>query len=271
MNSITKATSQALCRLVLRTKSGPLCMGLRAVFRFRRTVIETRHGPFLVDPFSHFGFFVIRDGDYEPELLSFIESHVSPGDTVIDAGAHEGYFAVIAAQRVGSSGRVIAVEPQSRVLPILQQNIQLNRLDNISVAPYAISDNHGSADLFLEPGFNTGGTGFTHMSRFKFKTESVPTRPLSAILEEFAVRDIALLKMDVEGFEYEIVLGSPDVFRQRLVKTIALELHANHMSKRGKCPDDIGLFLTECGYLLDSSESKNLGTHYATMVYNRSI
>ena len=59
------------------------------------------------------------------------------------------------------------------------------------------------------------------------------------------------MKMDIEGFEYEAVLGSPDVFRQGLVEYFALELHPTILSRRGKQEKDIVDFLKDCGYRRD--------------------
>lgn len=269
MRKLSFTLSQSLGRLVFSTKSGPLAVALRSVFRFKRRWIGTDQGTFLIDPFSHFGYYLVRDGIYEPELMGFLQEHLSDGDVFVDAGAHEGYFGAIAAKHVGSTGRVIAFEPQSRVRPILEQNIKANRLTNVTVVPVAISDTEGEGILHLGMGWNTGGTGFTNISRFRMPTEKVRTRPLAAVLQEQGVTDVALIKMDIEGFEYELVLGSPSLFKEQRVKTIAIELHANQMRARGKRPEDIGDFLTDCGYTLDMVSSKNLGTHFATMVYVR--
>jgi FkbM family methyltransferase len=265
------AFAQLLCRIVWSTGSGPLTVALRKVFRFKRRSVTTNRGVFRVDPFSFFGYFIVRDGEYEPELLHFLASQLSEGDTFIDAGAHEGYFTTVAARLVGPSGRVIAIEPQGRVLPILKANVKANGLTNVSIVPCGISDREGQGRLSLDMGFNTGGTGFTNISRFKLPTELVRVRPLDAILEEQGVADVALIKMDIEGFEYELILGSAELFKEHKVRTLAIELHGRQMRMRGKRPEDISEFLLGCGYTLDPNESNNLGTDFATMVFNRPV
>ncbi|MEU4423053.1 FkbM family methyltransferase [Actinoplanes sp. NPDC024001] len=262
-----KSLSQGLGAVVLHTGSGPLTVALRKVFRFRRRWITTPQGRFLVDPFSYFGFHLVRNGIYEPDLLRFLETHLEPGDVVVDAGAHEGYFGTVAAQIVGPTGRVVAIEPQSRVRPILQRNIEANGLTNVTVAPCAVSDVQGTAQMHLDMGWNTGGTSIIKQSRFRLPTELVATRRLVDILDEAGVDQVALIKSDIEGFEYEMILGSPELFRDRRVRTLALELHGNHLRARGRNPDDINDFLLDCGYVLDRAESSNLGSHYATMIY----
>lgn len=257
-----------LTRLVFRTKSGPLAYALKKVFRFKRTTVKTPHGIFAVDPFSHFGFFILRDGEYEPGLADLLERRLSPGSILVDVGAHEGYFAVLAARIVGSSGKVLAIEPQSRVLPVLQENLRLNDASNVIVVPYAISDKTGSEELFLSVDHNTGGSGLTKTSRFNLPTERVTTRSLIDVVDRHGIDNVDLIKMDIEGFEYEAILGSTQLFRNKRVGTIALELHGAQIRSRGRDPHDIERFLRECDYGLNMVESSNLGTDHATMVFD---
>jgi hypothetical protein len=62
------------------------------------------------------------------------------------------------------------------------------------------------------------------------------------------IERVDLLKMDIEGYEYEAVLGSKEVFSARKVNRIALELHPELLSRRGKNAGEITDFLTSCGY-----------------------
>jgi hypothetical protein len=59
------------------------------------------------------------------------------------------------------------------------------------------------------------------------------------------------MKVDIEGFDYEAVLGSRDVFRRGAIEYLALELHSTILDRRGKPEKDIVDFLNECGYRRD--------------------
>ena len=61
---------------------------------------------------------------------------------------------------------------------------------------------------------------------------------------------VDLLKVDIEGFEYEAVLGSPRVFQQQRVKALALELHPTILADRGKSAGDTERMLEQAGYRL---------------------
>jgi FkbM family methyltransferase len=240
---------------------------LRAIFRFKRRIVSTERGEFYVDPFSHFGYFILRDGDYEPGLRSFLESSIESGSVVVDVGAHEGYFSVVAGQLVGVEGQVLAIEPQTRVLPILRYNLRLNGLNNVRVAECAVADVENVGTLYLEPGHNTGGTGLTNMSRWRRSTQKVSTRRLADILRDHGIGYVDLVKMDIEGYEYEAILGSPELFTCRVVKTLVLELHGAQIEARGRNPEGIETFLLDAGYVLDRERSQNLDKPYATMVF----
>ena len=138
MNELSRRLSLRLIELVHKTRSGPLLAVLRTVFRFKRRIVSTERGKFYLDPFSHFGYFVLRDGDYEPELRSFLEHNICEGSVFVDVGAHEGYFSVVAAKSAGRRGRVLAIEPQARLLPILACNLRINHLENVQIVDYAV-------------------------------------------------------------------------------------------------------------------------------------
>ena len=57
------------------------------------------------------------------------------------------------------------------------------------------------------------------------------------------------MKVDIEGGEYEAILGSPDVFRQHRVRVLALELHPRQLAARGKDAGELERFLRACGYM----------------------
>jgi FkbM family methyltransferase len=259
--------SLRLTELVRKTQSGPLLAFLRGVFRFRRTAVSTAQGRFYIDPFSHFGYYILRDGDYEPALRTLLESTIARGSVVVDVGAHEGYFTVVAARLAGKNGRVIAIEPQARLLPILDCNLRLNGLANVDVVECAVSDRAGVAPLYLEPGHNTGVTSLTNRSRWRRSTQNVSTRRLADILRDRAIGYVDFIKMDIQGYEYEAILGSRELFVSHRVGTLALELHGTEMRARGRDPNAIETFLLDSGYVLDPTGSYNLDKAYASLVF----
>jgi FkbM family methyltransferase len=187
-------------------------------------------------------------GSYEPDMAAAFDELLYPGGVCVDVGANEGYFSILASARVGPSGRVLAVEPQERLGPVIRENIRLNRASNIVLEPVAVSDRPGDGELFLAPDTNTGATGFTPSQRYRVPTQRVRTLTLAALLERHEIWHIDLLKLDIEGFEYEAILGSKEVFRAHRVKHLALEFHPRILEQRGRPVDHLTDFLLDCGY-----------------------
>jgi hypothetical protein len=98
-------------------------------------------------------------------------------------------------------------------------------------------------------------------------TEQVRTRRLADVIADAGLAHVDLMKMDIEGYEYEAILGSRELFARHAVQTLALEIHEPPMRARGRDPHAIGEFLQDAGYVLDRKDSQNLGTPYASMVF----
>ena len=78
---------------------------------------------------------------HEDELIQYFKPEA--GDTVVDVGAHIGLYTLIASNRVGSSGKVFAIEPDPMNFEILVQNIRLNNLENVLALNYAAYSEEG--------------------------------------------------------------------------------------------------------------------------------
>jgi FkbM family methyltransferase len=176
-----------------------------------------------------------------------------PADGVfIDLGANEGYFTVIAARRCAPSGHVVAIEPQRRLVPILEENIRLDELNknNVRVLSLAVTDAPGAVTLHLTPGINSGTSGLHRATKYRVPTQIVAARTLAQIFDDKKLSPVDLMKVDIEGFEYEALLGSRSVFEEMRVRELALELHPTILAKRGKEVGDIVAMLEATGYAL---------------------
>lgn len=233
---------------LLRLRPAFIASFLKRILRVKRRLIETSEGKFFIDPLSNFGDRLLTAGGYEPEMTDSLKRILKNGDTFLDIGANEGYFSILASRYVGKTGKVICIEPQSRLQCIIIKNIEENKSENIEVFQRAISDSNGTAVLYLSPDMNTGSSGLFRTTKYRTLVENVPLTTLSQFLGDLNIKKINLMKIDVEGFEYEIILGSKSVFEEGIVDNIALELHPTTLAKRGKSDLDIMDFLKGCGY-----------------------
>ena len=164
---------------------------------------------------THFGAEVLRTGCYERALTQVIARLLRHGDTFLDIGANEGYFSVFGARCVGRGGRVLAVEPQSRLIPIVRTNFELNALENAAVYHLALGAQAGTLRLELAPEINSGASGFQKRWRFGGTQEDVAVTRLDDFADrEFAV-NVRLAKIDCEGAEPLILEGAQKFFSEQ--------------------------------------------------------
>jgi FkbM family methyltransferase len=123
--------------------------------------------------------------------------------TVVDGGAHVGYFTCQAARLVGPRGIVLAFEPAPRNLQLLQANVWRNGFGNVVCFPWALGAGAALAELRLS-GTNTGD------HRLHGKDTSRPSEVVrvAALDDILAIRPpIDVVKLDVQGSEEAAVRG----------------------------------------------------------------
>jgi FkbM family methyltransferase len=232
----------------MRVRRAPLAVVIKTLLGVQRIEVETVEGRFWLDPASDFGQRLLTHGIYEPGTVGTLKRILRPGGTFVDVGANEGYFSVVASRIVGPAGRVLAVEPQERLQEVLVRNFSLNNAGNATVTAAAVSDAPGVAEINLSPSMNTGASSLMHRTRYASKRERITTQTLAAVLAAAGISRVDLLKMDIEGWEYEGILGSRPLFEAGVIRALCLELHTGHLRARGLDSRPIVDFLIACGY-----------------------
>jgi FkbM family methyltransferase len=145
---------------------------------------------------------------------SFLASLIKSGGVVIDAGAHRCEFANAIAEKYDTT--VISLEPNEALKPyyvnprVILLRAALAAQDG--KASFTI-DNNPEASRIIDNESSVGDEG-----------HSVQTRSLSSLLAEFEAEEVELLKLDVEGAEYDALLKAPDAVLTRF-KQISVEFH----------------------------------------------
>ena len=172
------------------------------------------------------------------------EFAVPPTATIIDIGANVGVFTVWAAALV-PRGRVLAVEPSPAMYASLEENVARNNLANVATLRIAVSHSAGRRMLFARgPGArNTVFEADNYGSQFS-RLQEVDTLSLDDLFATCGVGRCALLKLDCEGSEYDILLNSSADTIER-IDAMAVEYHIG-LNVHG--PDDLHGFLTQNGF-----------------------
>ena len=178
---------------------------------------------------------------FETGLSRYLIKSLKRGDTFVDIGANVGYFTMLAAQAVGPNGYVIAIEPELINHTSLKNNIALNNYKNITAYDCALGNNDSLGTLNINP-LNRGGNSMIPFKNYKSGNENysyfeikekyntkelyqkVHMRTLDNIITENKILTISFIKIDVEGFEYEVLLGAKHLIEGRVARNIVCEL-----------------------------------------------
>lgn len=181
---------------------------------------------------------------YEPEL-EWLRDRLRPGDVMLDVGACHGIYTVLGARRVGSHGRVIAFEPAREAFEVLQHNLALNGFGNVTAVCAAAGATEGWATLYHDPdpGRNSLGATRAHPD----DSENVPVTTVDAVLSRHSITQIAVLKIDAEGSEADVLRGAT-----RLLNTchpaVLFEINPAASSGLGHSYSDAAEILRAIGY-----------------------
>ncbi len=153
----------------------------------------------------------VRADNYEREVTAVFRSIVEPGMSVVDIGANIGYFTMLAASLVGSAGRVLAVEPNPRNVRMLEASRRANGFDRVTIAQTAAGRETGL--LLLNTSYSNGTTSDLPADlQALFGAQAVPGIRLDSLLDRDAQVDV--IKIDVEGAEYNALLGAEATLRR---------------------------------------------------------
>ena len=152
-----------------------------------------------------------RRASAQMELLAAL---LRPADIVWDVGAHHGYVTLCAARKVGARGAVHAFEPSARNRGILLRHIRWNRLSNVTVHPFALSDRNGESRF--------GGTGTSKMYALGGGAEIVQVRSAATLVAQGVCVPPTFMKIDVEGAEGDTLTGAMPVLPRNARLVIAV-------------------------------------------------
>ena len=156
-------------------------------------------------------FFLTSPG-HDPGVNALV-SELKRG-TFIDVGAHVGFFALSAACQLGDQGRVIAIEPHPMRCAMLRSNIAANQLNNVDVVEAAVTDYTGRAtiyDLSPELAAHPRDVSFNSLGGKPIDVEAVT---LDGLCKRYQLTELLLVKIDVEGFEVQVLRGMASAMKQ---------------------------------------------------------
>lgn len=150
-------------------------------------------------------------GTYEKGILLYLRSILKKGDCFVDVGANIGLMSIFTAECVGDEGKVLAFEAHPNTSELLMQNIQLNSLSNIEVKQYALGSIEGKTNIYDNWQVNRGGASLVVKTKDSVAYE-IEVKKLDTVFPEGITPKA--IKIDVEGFELEVLKGAAETIRK---------------------------------------------------------
>lgn len=197
---------------------------------------------------SHYGN-VLESGVSWAYEIQYLEPYVEPGDLVVDVGANYGYTTTYFASEVGPEGFVISLEPEPETRALLEYNVRSAGYANVEIVAAAAGDRPGTISLFRSA---------TNFANHSLNGSLVPNVRDSVDVEVVTVDDLCesrlgdrlptVLKIDVEGWEWAVLLGSRGVL-ERARPAIWLEYWPDGIRANGHEPRDVLDLFDSLGYV----------------------
>ncbi len=177
-----------------------------------------------------------------------VRHFIGKGDTFLDVGANHGSFSVIAARQVGSSGFIIAVEPQPRMARMVKKSLAANAKCHFEVLSFACGDKNGSVDFFI-PKSTSGTAGLfrSFSAACAHEKLTVQLRKFDDVVNWREFPGNVFLKLDVEGSELFFLRGAEQMLRARK-PGILLEINPKSSQAAGVSVEQTIQFLRDVGY-----------------------
>lgn len=166
--------------------------------------------------------------EWEPEEGRLLLSLLRPGSSFLDVGANIGYFSILSA-RASPGGSIDAVEPEPRNLALLRLNLWMHAA-HAQIWPVALGQHRHVVGLSTE----TNNPGNTRVEAMVDRTMR-----LAALVrgdELFEGRRFDVIKIDVQGYERDVVVGLSDTIRRSQGVAIVTEFFPASLTARGMDP-----------------------------------
>lgn len=222
------------------------------------------------------------------ERLFYLE-FLREGMTVFDVGANIGELTLLFSRFVGDAGSVHAFEPNATAFERLTTICRAAPLRNVQLNPLALAEEQGTLILHY---YGDDYLSWTSQARrplanYGIDVEAVSSTSVDAItLDHYCKKNliahIDLLKVDVEGAEFQVLLGAQRMLEAARVNCIVFEFGQTTFDMKND-PDDIEMYLRDLGYGIrnivkgdpvfpgrDSAKNASFSMHIATPIGGKS-
>jgi len=182
------------------------------------------------------------DPDHVDRAEEFVYHFLKPGDILIDVGANIGCVTAAGSLAVGDNGHVYSVEPHPQTFKHLQKTIAINQCRNVTSLNIALGAEAGIVNFTDE----RRKDDINCVSLSAESTIKVPCMTLRNLVDEHSILRIAVMKIDVEGFEMQVLQGAQSMLHK--VDSIYIEVLEHTLQKFGNCSAEVFRLLQSHGF-----------------------
>jgi FkbM family methyltransferase len=192
---------------------------------------------------------ILSTGTYEDEIGKLIKISLHEGDNALDVGGNIGLQSLRMSACVGQNGKVYAFEPLQHIAEKFKKNIALNKVDNVTLFEMALSDQESEMDYKMDKNTWNQGTFSLKNEPTGTDTQNIIIKTADGLPEIQQLESLALIKIDVEGFEYNVLRGLKATLQKHSPRVI-FEYDNNYWKSTGQNIASCFDFLTELGYII---------------------
>ncbi|MEP6572288.1 MAG: FkbM family methyltransferase [Gemmatimonadota bacterium] len=185
---------------------------------------------------------------YEPEVAYFLTAMLEPGDHFVDIGAHLGYFSLIASRAVGSTGMVVAFEPEPKKFARILGHVADNAMANVKVFNHALGARTGEGTFYLNAAGEIGLPA-KDASQFGRRAMAVSVNTLDGSLEGIdSEAPLRIVRMNAAGCEHDVIRGAMWTLAARQVPYIICRSDRSAQEGSASSESAIRALMTLMGY-----------------------
>jgi len=188
---------------------------------------------------------------YESEDIAIFRKFIHSDSIVFDVGANVGQYTLLADKLVGDEGAVYAFEPSPDVLGRLQNNLEGNHVRHTELVCKAVAASNGVANFYPSNQSSNQGVGSLLPDRGDMRVSEaieVEVITLDAFCDEKGIEKIDVLKIDVEGFDLDVLQGANKVLVRSPSIVVLAEVEPINLAQRGLTATDFLQFMTKRGF-----------------------
>ena len=231
---------------LLRNLIRPYYYGLRfAVSRGRATVdVAGTHANFLVGSSAELQ--RVKGLRGERDLVSILLSNVRPGDVFWDVGANIGTHSILVGNKTGPKGNVVAFEPEPGAANRVRQNASENPGIQVAIVASPLGSSLKTSTLYVDDADSSGRHTLAPTDDFRSVSVNVVTG--DSVVQSGEAQQPNLMKIDVEGYELEVLRGMPETLSSPSLRFVICEVHVSFLEAKNEQPDQVQELLAAAGF-----------------------